>query len=159
MSNVHVLGQNLLDMCIGNPILDIECAVQLQYLFMTKQDHQGLKCHHSCTPCAERAHADMFADNPSKSRVMEKSLWEVTYVDLWQPDHSGYKSDGKVPGARTDALPIHTDTSALLIRLGAIHLVRTHKFPDFRQPPPPPPLVHTYYDVTMETIHWRTQSA
>ena len=47
---------------------------------------------------------------------------------------------------------ISADKSAL----GAIHLVRTHKFPDFRPPTPP---VRTYYDVTMETIHWRTQSA
>ena len=124
MSNVHASGQNLLDMCIGNPILDIECAVQLQYLFMTKQDHQGLKCHHSCTPCAERVHADMFADNPSKSRVMQKSLWEVTYVDLWQPDHSGHKSEGKGYTNKNRCIAnVRTDTSALLVLLSKITLL------------------------------------
>ena len=39
---------------------------------------------------------------------------------------------------------------------GAIHLLHTHKFQDFRPPHPP---VRTDYDVTMTKIHWRTHGA
>ena len=40
--------------------------------------------------------------------------------------------------------------------LGAIHLLRTHKFSDFRTTHPPTYPVRTNYDVIMTTIHMRT---
>ena len=96
---------------------------------------------------------------PVQEVILQRLAYEYTRsVRYWHANGTVWNtllwSDRVTYGLLRASLGV--EKAGTFIIIGAIHLVRTHKFPDFRPPTPP---VRTYYDVTIETIHWRTQSA